>query len=205
MIGVSQRPEYSQFDSEVRKRGAGFLKKNPQPSSKQFKDKNYWKHAAKHLHDSYRGICAYSAMYLPEQGTVDHFIPKTLFPALAYEWSNFRLASGRINNAKGSQTNIIDPFDVQDDWFFLEIPACLLKPNPSLPSVLRKMISHTIKALGLNDDDHYAQERCDILMEFASGNISIDFLRRRYPFLAKEVTRQGLSQENLTLIFRVNI
>jgi hypothetical protein len=29
-------------------------------------------------------------------------------------------------------------------------------------------------------------------IEYAKGNISLGFLKRRYPFLAKEVERQGL-------------
>jgi hypothetical protein len=136
-------------------------------------------------------------MYLPEQGSVDHFLPKASHPHLAYEWSNFRLASGRVNNSKGGAANILDPFEIENDWFYLDIPSCLLKANPNLEKPLRSQVSGTINSLRLNQDDSYVQERCNILMDYAREDITIGFLERRYPFIAKEVDRQGLSPGDL--------
>jgi hypothetical protein len=141
-------------------------------------------------------------MYLPDKGTVDHFLPKTSHPHLAYEWNNFRLASGRVNNSKGNLTTIIDPFHVQDDWFYMDVPACLLRPNPALERALRTQINGTINTLRLNDE-HYAQERCSILIDYAASDLSLNFLERRYPYLAKEVKRQNLERETLKLLFRM--
>ena len=201
MIGVIAKPEYANFDNDVRKPGAAFLATCPKPSSGQFRKKNFWSRAARELHDAYSGVCAYTAMYLPEQESIDHYRPKTLFPHLAYEWSNFRLASGRVNGSKGNLDDIIDPFDVQDDWFFIDIPACLVRPNPALQSPLRKQIAGTINSLRLNQDDNYVQDRCNILMDYARGDVTMSFLKRRYPFLAKEVKRQGLAQQDLKGLF----
>lgn len=203
MIRVALAPEYPNFDAEVRVPGAAFLAECPNPTSEQFKRKNFWNRAAKELHAAYSGICAYTAMYLPEQGSVDHFRPKSTFPLLAYEWANFRLASGRVNNSKGNQAEIIDPFEVENDWFYLDIPACLLRPNPTLDKSTRNRISGTINSLRLNQDDNYVQERCNILIEFARGDISENFLSRRYPFLSKEVARQALDQTALHKLFRL--
>ena len=203
MIPVPLAPEYPNFDTDVRAPGAAFLAECPNPNSEQFRKKNFWNRAAKELHAAYSGICAYTAMYLPEQGTVDHFRPKSTFPSLAYEWKNFRLASGRVNNAKGNQEHIIDPFEVEDDWFHLDIPACLLRPNPNLDRPMRNRINETIKSLRLNQDDHYVQDRCNFLMYFARGEISEAFLGQRYPFLSKEVRRQGLNQAALRGRFQI--
>lgn len=203
MIRVALAPEYPNFNAEVRLPGAAFLTECPNPTSEQFKKKNFWNRAAKELHAAYSGICAYTAMYLPEQGSVDHFRAKSTFPLLAYEWANFRLASGRVNNSKGNQAEIIDPFEVEDDWFYLDIPACLLKPNPTLDKPTRNRINGTINSLRLNQDDNYVQERCNILIEFARSDISENFLSRRYPFLAKEVARQALDQAALRALFRI--
>lgn len=142
-------------------------------------------------------------MYLPEQGSIDHFLPKTTHPQLAYEWSNFRLASGRVNNSKGNLTTILDPFLIQDDWFFMDVPACLLRPNPDLPKDLRNKISETINTLRLNQDDSYVQGRCNILIDYARGDITIGFLDRRYPFLAKEIRRQASDQKTLKALFKI--
>lgn len=203
MIRVILKPEYPKFDTEVRIPGAAFLATCPTPTSEQFKKKNYWSRAARELHAAYSGVCAYTAMYLPEQGTVDHFLPKTSHPSLAYDWSNFRLASGRVNNSKGNLTDILDPFQVQDDWFYIDIPSCLLRANPILSKELRNKIANTINSLRLNQDDSYVQERCNILMDYASGDVSIGFLERRYPFLAKEVNRQGLDRSLLKQMFKI--
>jgi hypothetical protein len=203
LIGIPRRPEYPDFDRDVRRPGAAFLASCPNPTSSEFKKKNFWSRAAKELHAAYSGICAYTAIYLPNQGSVDHFLPKASHPQLAYEWSNFRLASSKVNNIKGNQSGLLDPFDVMDDWFFLEIPTCLIKANPMLDKALRSRINVTINSLNLNSDDSLVQDRCNILIEYAKGEISVGFLGRRYPFLAKEVGRQSLKQENLKALFKV--
>lgn len=203
MIRVTPSPEYPSFDTDVRKPGAAFLATFPAPTSEQFKKRNYWSRATRELHASYSGICAYTAMYLPQLGSVDHFLPKTTHPHLAYEWSNYRLASGRVNSSKGNVTGILDPFQIQNDWFYMDIPACLLRPNPALEKPLRTQISGTINTLRLNQDDTYVQERCNILIDYARGDVSNGFLERRYPFLAKEVERQSLDQQALKELFRI--
>ena len=204
MIRVDPKEEYPEFDTEVRKPGAAFLAICPRPTSKEFSKKNFWNRAAPELHASYSGICAYTSMYLPEQWTVDHYLPKTEYPEQAYEWKNFRLASGKVNTTKGIQPDIIDPFEVENDWFFMDIPSCLLKPNPALERPVRVRISQTINSLRLNQDDNYVQERCSILIDLAREDISLSFLRRRYPFLAKEVTRQDISTVNLRKMFSID-
>lgn len=203
LIRVAQKPEYPGFDSQVRQPGAAFLSVCPNPTSEQFRKKNFWNRAAKELHAAYSGICAYTATYLPEQGSVDHFLPKTLNPELAYEWSNFRLASGRVNSCKSNQTNILDPFDVDNDWFEMDIPSCLLRAKAGLQSELRARINTTINSLRLNADDYYVQERCNILIDYAKGEISLSFLKRRYPFLAKEIGRQNLALADLAVLFKL--
>jgi hypothetical protein len=203
MIRVQPKPEYVGFDVQVRRPGAAFLAVIPNPTSAQFKKKNYWNRAARELHAAYSGICAYTAMYLADQGSVDHFLPKTIHPHLAYEWNNFRLASGRVNSTKGNLAGILDPFQIQDDWFHMDVPMCLLKPNPALGKALRDQVANTINTLRLNQDDNYVQERCNILMDFAREDVSLGFLQRRYPFLAKEVNRQGFSQTDLRDLFKL--
>lgn len=204
MIRVTPKNEYPSFDAEVRAPGAAFLLSCPTPTSEQFRRRNFWSRAASELHAAYSGICAYTAMYLPERGSVDHFQPKTVSPHLAYEWSNFRLASGRVNSSKGNSTNILDPFEIEDGWFHMDIPACLLFANPTLEKSIRSQISGTINSLRLNHDDAYVQERCNILMAYAAGDISGTFLGQRYPFLAKEVARQGIDQNTLKALFKMH-
>ena len=85
----------------------------------------------------------------------------------------------------------------------MDIPTFLLKPNPALQQDLRGRISQTINSLRLNQDDNYVQERCNILIEFAREEISFGFVERRYPFLAKEVQRQGHNTASLRQLFHI--
>jgi hypothetical protein len=83
----------------------------------------------------------------------------------------------------------------------LDFPSCLVRAGAGLQDQLTQKIEHTIKCLRLNDDDEFVQQRCDIMMEFARGDISFSFLQRKYPFLAHETKRQGI-EETANQIFR---
>ena len=65
-------------------------------------------------------------------------------------------------------------------------------PGPALPQDLAQKILHTINCLGLNSDDHLVQDRCNTMVMFANGIITLPFLELRYPFLAFEVKQQGI-------------
>ena len=190
MIELAQTPEPQHFDAQVRRPGNRLLARRIPTSSKQFN--NYWKQIGHDLHTSYGGICAYTCMYMMPPGTVDHFFPKTQYPHHAYEWSNYRLATQKANQHKGDSTEVIDPFNVRPGWFVLDFPSCLVLPGSGLSDVVVAQIERTIKILKLNDDDVLVQERSDIMLMYADGEIEIGFLRKRYPFLALEIVRQGI-------------
>lgn len=203
MIPVTPKPEYHGFDSEVRRPGLKFLRRKPRPSNKDFSRHNYWTRAVNNLKASYSGLCAYTSLYLVDTGSVDHFRPKTKYPYLAYEWDNYRLARQRINSRKGNSEEVVDPFRVQPGWFVLDFPSCLIRPGNKLNKKIKKYVNATINILRLNDDDSLVQERCDFLVDLAQGDITMDFLDRRYPFLAFEVKRQGV-EKHLSQIFKIS-
>jgi uncharacterized protein (TIGR02646 family) len=202
MIKVEPMPEYPRFNAEVRVPGAAFLARCPAPTNDEFRKHSYWSRATNELHAAYAGLCAYTARYmLREHSSVDHFRPKNLNPTLAYEWSNFRLSGPKINSRKGHGTDVLDPFEVQNDWFHLDIPSCLMKANPALDRQVRVRINITISTLGLNQDDSYVDERMTTLIDYAKGDLSFPYLQRRHPFLAKEIERQGLTVADLQVRF----
>jgi hypothetical protein len=189
---VVKQPEPSNFDRNVRQPGERYLASNPNPN---FKGRNckYWTKATNELNAAYKRICAYSATYLPTGGTVDHFMPKSRYPASAYEWDNYRLALQRINQNNGDSTDVIDPFIVRPGWFVLDFKGgCMIKAGPGLPRLRENQINKTIKALKLNIDEVLVQERANIMLCFAKGELTLSFLERRYPFLAAEIIRQGI-------------
>lgn len=208
MIHVSAKPEPISFDKNVRRPGQNFL--NPfliagkKPKNKHFSKKNFWQYAIKDLHAAYNGICAYTCFYMVDRGTVDHFVPKSKQPKLAYEWSNYRLCRSRVNQYKKDSMDVIDPFIVQNGWFVLDFPSCLVRPNDGLSPTKISLVLKSIEVLKLNDDDAFVQERCDLMMEYADKNISLSHLSKRYPFLASEITRQGIQNEANLLFKRRN-
>ena len=81
MIPVRQAPEPAYFDAEVRQPGRAFLNNHPDRELK-----TLWDVARDDLRRRYERICAYTCQRIVD-GTIDHFLPKSKFRALAYEWS----------------------------------------------------------------------------------------------------------------------
>lgn len=198
MMCVQSRPEPSDFDAKVRQPGSRFLRQVPHPSNRQFRSHRYWSRARRDLGRSYGHRCAYTSIRLigstsvPDEASIDHFLPKSLFPEFAYEWDNLRLARKCVNNAKGDCVGIVDPVRVRPGWFVLDIPSCLVKAGQVENKELTRCIVKTISVLGLNDIDHLVEERCDILADLADGVITLDYVDQYYPFISFELRRQDM-------------
>ena len=201
MIKVLPAPEPPHFDNSVRKKGTRFLALNcittgsPLPAGVTLKP--FWQNCLDDLHKSYRGICAYLCIYL-ESGvggvTTDHFIPKSFRPELAYEWSNYRLSCSRVNARKGTCRDIMDPFQIENGWFRLDLVTGTVFPNGSLDTDTVTRISHTIEKLGLNLP--YATRRrsgdFDMLLKNKNSRNFFRFIADRSPFVYMEAVRQKL-------------
>jgi hypothetical protein len=195
MIPVVKQREPEDFNEKVRIPGRSFLKKNPHPNSEQFQSHNFWRHIKGDLYRRYKNICAYTGEWFPEtSASIDHFIPKSKDPEQAYEWDNYRLTTGKINNSKGDALGLIDPFEVQIGWFVMIFPACFIKSCNNLNEAFRKKVDHTINILRLNSNER-VEKRCGIISNYISKNISIGFLRKNYPYIACELERQGLREK----------
>lgn len=203
MIRVHAKPEYPEFENQVRRRGQRFLSSCPNPNSEQFRKHNYWTAALDELHATYSRLCAYTTRELVQTGSVDHFKPKSKYPYLAYEWDNYRLARQAINARKGESEDVIDPFIVCEGWFTLDMPSCLIKPGRGIAKEIRKAVNATINTLGLNRDERLVDERHNLLLDLADGNITLKYLERHYPFISAEVRRQRV-HSSLKEIFSRN-
>lgn len=206
MIRVEPQPEPPGFDETVRRHGLRVLaelrgrpvQKRPGPRRKvkeiiEVEDlPDYWTRCLDDLHAAYRGICAYSCLYIPHvvgSKTTDHFLAKvSAEPEQAYEWSNYRLACSLMNSRKGTKS-VIDPFEIEGSWFQLDLSTLGISPDRSLPARLRERVQHTIDELGL-DDEECRQARASWYQPYLDGEIAFSFLRRRCPFLVAEIVRQ---------------
>jgi hypothetical protein len=189
VIPVLAQPEPADFASLVRSPGQAFLRRVPHPTREEFKKKSLWKGALPQLKAAHNNICAYSSCWVPNNCSVDHFRPKSTHPHLAYEWSNYRLAHDRINSNKGDSSDVLDPFHIQLGWFILDAATLWVKPEPSLPVNISTAVQRTIDVLRLNDDT-WVLVRFEVFKEYLDREIMLGFLRRRYPFIAAEISRQ---------------
>ncbi len=206
MIRVRKQPEPQRFDTSVRIRGNAFLGRlGRQPTGKDWKNHNYWKEISDEMYDIYDGMCAYSGQWISNNDdSIDHFFPKSRYPDLAYEWDNYRLCLQKLNNNKADNEGIADPFDIVEGDFVLDIPSCYIKPGNGLSPGKVKMIEKTIDILKLNDDSNFVSGRANILTDYANDQITIDFLRKRYPFIASEIERQNI-MESVKAMFKRSI
>jgi len=83
---------------------------------------------------------------------------------------------------------------LRDDWFSLELSTLQVTPRVGLPEPLRQRVQATIDRLDLNDDE-FIQARAGHYEAFQSGDVQFRHVQKHFPFLAKELIRQGLVPE----------
>ena len=195
MIPVTPQPEPPSFATTVRQPGTAFLRAigRRNPTKDEWKNNAYWKNCLPDLRARYGAVCAYSSCWVPISCSVDHFWPKHSYKHLAYEWNNYRLASEKMNNNKGNQTGVLDPFNIQLGWFQLDLATFLVRPAPGLPAAVTTAVNESIRILQLNSDS-LVECRHGVLKDYSDSLVPLVFLQRRYPFVAYELTRQGRQQ-----------
>ncbi len=151
---------------QVRVPGQQFLQRNAHRTLHGNDFKRFWKHCLEELRTAYDGICAYTASHIEIDsghaiGTVDHYLPKTKAPNLAYEWSNYRFCNPKVNENKANSEDVLDPFHIQNGWFVIDFTTFNVNPADTLPSDLKDAVQQTIDQLKLNDDNRLAQPRAN--------------------------------------------
>lgn len=141
----------------------------------------------------YEQRCAYLGLHL-ERSTgnpsVDHFIPKSADWTKVYEWSNYRLCASSVNAKKG-ETGVIDPFEVEEGWFALNVFNFQVEVGPNAPDSQRPLIEATLPLLNLPNCRKDRGEYIRLYREGPGhGGIDLEFLRKRAPFIAQELERQ---------------
>ncbi|MGL6094964.1 MAG: hypothetical protein ACRC7O_04055 [Fimbriiglobus sp.] len=211
MIRVAPADEPATFDARVRVRGLRAIaemageKPNPKrtagkPCGKRADRREdispeyfptYWTAALGDLMGAYNRICAYSCFRIHEitgAGSVDHFAPKSRAWDRVYEWDNYRLACSQLNARKRDFTDVLDPFEIQDGWFHLELVGFQVVPNPKLTRATREQVQQTISRLGLND---FRKSRASDAENYWNRDVSLRVLRTESPFVAMELERQN--------------
>ncbi|MCA9710817.1 MAG: hypothetical protein KDK70_33555 [Myxococcales bacterium] len=117
--------------------------------------RDYWSWCAEPLREAFEERCGWAAMFIAD-GCVDHFVSwdecKRRDPGLAYEWSNYRYVTPRLNSRKRHLEGLLDPFEVGPGWFRVELPSLLLVCTDQIPPEQRARAQQTIERLGLVGD-----------------------------------------------------
>lgn len=217
MIRVIPAPPPSNFDTRVRQRGldaiaelAGDKPSRPRrgPKRKQVASRRedippeafppFWREVLPEMLESYHRLCAYLALYIEQatgSPTVDHVIPKSKAWDRVYEWSNYRLACALVNSRKGDVDAVLDPFEVEDDWFELEFVDCQVKPRTGLSVEIAEKVQDTIDKLGLSEPECCAARREYVEAYLGQQPIPFSYVERRAPFVARELRRQKMLRE----------
>ena len=212
MIPVTPAPEPAAFDGKVRQPGlraiaelAGEQPTPPRIAGQPYapvaasrdeipadKFPPYWREMLDDLMDSYHRICAYLCLYIP-RGTgapsVDHAVAKSKRWDRVYEWSNYRLACSQMNARKGVAADVLDPFDIGEGWFALELVEFQVLPGDGLSDEVTREVANTIERLRLNDHE-FCKARAKYAEDYRNRKILFDYLKRHAPFVARELQRQ---------------
>lgn len=122
-------------------------------------------------------------------GTVDHFLSCRTNPELAYEWDNYRFASGWINSSKqNADDRILDPFQVQDGWFEILLPSLQLVLTDKVPARHRARAEYTLERLHLRDDERVLRQRREWYQMYQNG-LPLNELRKKAPLIARAVEK----------------
>jgi uncharacterized protein (TIGR02646 family) len=198
VIPVTPQPPPPCFNQRVRTPGRRWLNNNqisltgPPPRGKKLPD--YWREVLPDLWEAYGGICAYLAIYFEwpiGAATTEHFIAKSSDAGQAYEWSNYRLTCLGPNRSKNRFDDILDPFTLRADTFWLNLADGRIYPNPTLSPTDRSRADNTIRRLRLNDPRTMAMR-----VKHYEDYLNQDWSERKFkgesPFVWYEANRQGL-------------
>jgi hypothetical protein len=109
---------------------------------------------------------------------------------LAFEWSNYRLACRNINGIKKDFEDVLDPFSLKPETFFLVLETGYIYVNPQLENTpLSNAAKQTITRLGL-DSDVYQDIRAEHYKDYKKHKIPT-MLQKNSPFVYLEAQRQG--------------
>jgi hypothetical protein len=183
MIRFEPVPEPPEFNTLAATPGKTWLLDNPKG-----RPKDYWGPFKQALADGFRNLCAYSAMYEPV-GTVDHFVSCDEDRSKAYDWSNYRYASGWLNSSKQhlKSKELLDPFAVQDGWFKLILPSLQLVASEAVPSDLRAKVEFVLNRLHLRDDERVIRQRREWYRMYQDGELTLEGLRKKAPLIARAI------------------
>lgn len=185
MIRVERVARPEGFD-EAERAGKQWLASHPtgRPPDK-------WSKFRGHLADGFHDRCGYSAMY-DAVGTVDHFVSCDEDRARAYDWDNYRYIAGWLDSSKKAlpSTEVLDPYEVGDDWFEILLPSLELVLTAAVPDAARPRAERILTRLHLGHDERVIRQRRSWYRRYTAGKISLEVLAEFAPLIARAAAKQ---------------
>ena len=94
-----------------------------------------------------------------------------------------------MNARKGATACVLDPFEIEEGWFALELVGFQVLPGDGLSDEITGAVANTIERLRLNDPI-CCEARAEYTEGYWNGEMSLDYLMRHAPFIARELRRQ---------------
>lgn len=186
MIPTAKVKKPKDFEVKVKVPGDQWLKDN----QKAKRPKALWAPYTKDLAEGFSNLCGYAAMFDPTGGTVDHYLSFKNHPKKAFDWSNYRFASGTLNSSKRNADDaVLDPFEVQGGWFEIELPSMQMRVTDAVPAAFRAKAAYTLKRLGLRDGERVIRWRRSWYALYEKGDLTLDGLRQMAPLIATAVEK----------------
>ncbi len=155
MHWVDRGPEPERLASSRAKKTPAWIRyyrdrSNPRPTDSD------WRNFCEELEQAFSGLCGYCEEIC--KGEVDHYRPKSRFPELVYQWSNWILACHSCNNLKGEKWpphGYVDPCAKSrsarpEHFFTFDTLTGEILAKPGLGPVRRAKAIRMIDELGLN-------------------------------------------------------
>lgn len=186
MIPVAKVKKPKDFDTRVKVPGDKWIKANPGAA----RPNPLWTPYTSTLADGFSKRCGYAAMHDPTGGTVDHYLSFKNHPNLAYDWGNYRFASGTLNSSKrNADDTVLDPFEVGENWFEIELPSLQMRVTDAVPQAYRAKAEYTLKRLKLRDGERVIRWRQSWYELYLSKELTLDGLRKMAPLIAAAVEK----------------
>ncbi|WP_420239454.1 hypothetical protein ACOBR2_07770 [Telmatobacter bradus] len=189
MIPVQKVKKPVVFEREVGIPGSAWLSRNRSSKSR---PPAHWNKVKSELKKGFDDLCAYAAMYVSNDGTVDHYLSCNTHRDLVYVWDNYRFASGEMNSCKqNADDSILDPYEVEQGWFEILLPSLQMRVTEAVPEDFRKRAKYTLKRLKLENGAQVIRWRRSWYAMYESGELTLQGLQRVAPLIAEAVKKES--------------
>lgn len=185
------------FEEKVRAPGHRWLEAHRSDAGKR-RPPDLWREILVDLADTFHRRCAYTAMWINCDGTVDHFVSIDEDLERAYDWDNLRYCAGWFNSKKQHirSSDILDPLVVEDGWFELSWPDLQLRITDRCPEALRPGAERMLEDLGLRNGRRVIENRRAYRALFdRHGAPALQQIEEEAPLVARAIRDNVLSAQ----------